>query len=286
LLTNDFVVVAVVRNEMIMAPHFLDHYRKLGVKCFIFVDNCSDDGTREYLLAQHDTVVYSVETAYKHSHYGVTWQQAVLANHCLGKWVLLADADEFLVFDGCETKGIASFIGEIEREGKDAAFVHMIDMYPFGDLDEASFEKGAPFDVAPHFDKNAQIELKFGGGHFSNSRNFVNGLRHRLAPSRINSYVSQKYALFKYKPWVRLTEGIHYSGNLRVAARPAYFAHFKYHAGFKSKVQTEIKRNQHFNGAEEYRRYAGMLAEGSGRFGRQDLSVKYLSSKSFSELFK
>lgn len=286
LLKNELVVVAVVRNEMIMAPHFLDHYRKLGVECFIFVDNCSNDGSREYLLSQKDTIVYSVETAYKHSHYGVTWQQAVLASHCLGKWVVLADADEFLVFQDCEERNLKHFIREIEAGGMDAAFVHMIDMYPFGDLDDASFEKGAPFDVAPYFDKNAQIELKFGGGHFSNSRNLVNGLRHRLAPSRINSYVSQKYALFKYKPWIRLTEGIHYSANLRVASVPAYFAHFKYHAGFKNKVQTEIKRNQHFNGAEEYRRYAGMLAEGSGRFGRADLSVRYASSKSFVELFK
>jgi hypothetical protein len=200
--------------------------------------------------------------------------------------VILADADEFLVYEGCETKGLDALVAEVAETGSDAVFVHMIDMYPFGDLEEASFEKGAPFEVAPYFDKAAQIELRFGGGHFSNSRNFVNGLRHRLAPSRINSYVSQKYAIFRYMPWVRLTEGIHYSGNLRVAPKPAYFAHFKYHAGFKHKVLTEIKRNQHFNGAEEYRRYAGMLAEGSGCFGSSDLSVQYRDSASFVELFK
>jgi hypothetical protein len=271
---------------MVMLPHFLDHYRKLGVGCFIFADNCSDDGTREYLWEQEDVVLYSVDTEYKRSHYGVAWQQAILGNLCLGKWVVLADADEFLVYEDCENKDLASFVAEVEAENADGVFLHMIDMYPFGDLDDACFEKGAPFEVAPYFDRQAQIELKFGGGQFSNSRNFVNGLRHRLAPSRINSYVSQKYALFKYKPWMRLTEGIHYAANMKVASKTAYFAHFKYHSGFKSKVLAEIKRNQHFNGAEEYRRYAGILAEGKGDFGVDGLSEKYENSASFVKLFK
>ena len=36
---------------MTVLPHFLAHYRGLGVGCFVMVDNLSDDGTREYLLA-------------------------------------------------------------------------------------------------------------------------------------------------------------------------------------------------------------------------------------------
>jgi len=286
LLGNKLAVVAVVRNEMVMLPHFLEHYRKLGVKCFIFADNCSDDGTREYLYEQPDTVLYSADTEYKLSHYGVSWQQAILGNLCLGKWVVVADADELLVYENCESDSLAEYVERIEADGSDSVITHMIDMYPFGDLDEACFEKGAPFDVAPYFDREAQIELKFGGGHFSNSRNYVSGLRHRIAPSRINSYVSQKYALFKYKPWMRLTEGIHYSANMKVSKQEAFFAHFKYHSGFKSKVLAEIKRNQHYNGAEEYQRYANMLAEGQGGFGKEGVTVKYHDSSSFVDLLK
>ena len=285
ILEHKIAVVAVVRNEMIMLPHFLEHYRKLGVKCFIFADNCSDDGTREYLYEQPDTVLYSVDTEYRLSHYGVAWQQAILGNLCLGKWVVLADADEFLIYKDCEHQSLEVFVEDVESKECDSVFTHMIDMYPFGDLDDACFEKGAPFDVAPYFDKKAQIELKFGGGQFSNSRNYVNGLRHRIAPSRINAYVSQKYALFRYQPWMRLTEGIHYASNMKLSTDPVYFAHFKYHAGFKKKVLAEIKRNQHFNGAEEYRRYASMLAEGHGGFGKESITAKYHDSTSFVNLF-
>ncbi len=45
---------SVVRNEMYFLPHFLQHYRTLGVRDFWFLDDRSEDGTREFLLAQSD----------------------------------------------------------------------------------------------------------------------------------------------------------------------------------------------------------------------------------------
>jgi len=277
----EVTVVAVMRNEMLLLPHFLDHYRRLGAGAFVVVDNLSDDGSREFLLGQPDVVVYSADTEYRHSHYGVTWQHTVLANHCLGKWVLLADADEFLVYENSETVALPRFTRALQEGGADAALVRMIDMYPFDDLQDADFTRAPPFAAAPWYDREPLIELMFGGGQFSNSRNFVNGLRHRIAPSRINAYVSQKYALFRYMPWLRLSEGVHYAANMHVGATPAFFAHFKYHAGFKAKVLTEVRRKQHYNGAEEYKRYEAMLAEGSGAFGSNTLSARYESSADF-----
>jgi flagellin len=40
--------------------------------------------------------------------------------------------------------------------------------------------------------------------------------------------------------------------SVTVTPEPVWFAHFKYHAGFRRKVHTEVARRQHFNGAEEY----------------------------------
>jgi Glycosyl transferase family 2 len=281
LLAEPLAVVAVVRNEMTMLPHFLAHYRKLGVRAFLISDNCSDDGTLDYLAAQPDVMLFSSDTEYRCSHYGVSWQQAILGNFCLGKWVVLADADEFLVYQDCETRSIDDFVAAISARGGDAAPVYMIDMYPWGDLADARFDEGEPFAMAPYFDRQPLTELRFGGGNFSNSRNFVSALRHRVAPSRINAYVSQKVAVFRHAPWVRLGEGLHYGANLRVGETRAFFAHFKYHAGFKQKVLTEIRRRQHFNNAEEYELYAGMLAEGGGGFGAEGVSTRYEGSHSF-----
>ncbi|MEO0666241.1 MAG: glycosyltransferase family 2 protein, partial [Pseudomonadota bacterium] len=75
----EVAVVAVMRNELFMLPHFLAHYRRLGVEAFLIADNVSDDGTREYLLEQDDVALFSVDTDYKLSQYGVSWQQAMIA---------------------------------------------------------------------------------------------------------------------------------------------------------------------------------------------------------------
>jgi len=287
LLRHELVVIVVVRNEIQMLPHFLDHYRKLGVHAFVFIDNASDDGTREALLAEPDVVLYSADTEYKNSHYGVAWQQAVLGNHCVGKWALIADADELLVYPECERKPIQTLIERIEQQGHDSARVFMIDMYPYGDLDEADFDQKSPFAAAGYFDKEPLVRWHLGEGFYSNARNYTSALRHRLIETaEPNAFMSQKFALLKYQPWMRLNQGLHNVGNINPMESDLSFAHFKYHAGFKRKIQIEIQRKQHFDDAKEYRKYRELLAESSGGFGQVEISDQYRDSSSFNGLTK
>lgn len=276
LLNEEFFVVATMRNEMIMLPHFLEHYRGLGVKAFIISDNCSDDGTRELLLSQDDVVLYSADTGYKHSHYGVAWQQAILANHCVGKWALIADADELLIFPDYENTSLIEYVRSIESEGADCIRTDMVDMYPEGDLNDADFTAFQPFDVAAWHDKAPLIPWHLGSGYFSNRISSLSALRHRIDQNaEPNAFTSQKYALVKYQPWQRMSQGIHDIANVDCVENETWFAHFKYHAGFKNKILEEIRRKQHYDGAKEYRRYQEMLAESSGNFYSSERSVEF-----------
>lgn len=287
LLDQPIFVISVLRNEMTMLPHFLNHHRSLGVKAFIIVDNLSDDGSREYLLDQPDVVLYSADTDYNKSHYGVLWQQAILSNHCLNKWVLMADADEFLIYPGSETNDISTYLNQIENGGYDCVKTEMIDMYPSGALDAADFNQSQPFDCAPYFDDKANYYYHLSSGIYSNHTTKISGLRHRLDPeAEPYSYSSQKYALIKYKPWMMFSEGLHDATGVTVADDAAYFAHFKYHAGFKEKSRIEIERGQHYAGAAEYKRYLSLLAEMEGQFFDDAHSVKYDNSGSFTNHLK
>lgn len=278
LLKSYILVVSVVRNEMVMLPHFLEHYRTIGVQSFIFIDNDSTDGTRGFLSAQADVILYKADGEYKHANYGVSWQQAVLGNHCLGKWVLLADADELLVYPDCEHQALAEFVEEIENDGYDALLTCMVDMYPYGNLKEADFKKDSPFEVCPWYDFSPLIEWRMGSGQFSNMDSYLSTLRHRLSPeSPPNSFTSQKVAIIRYQPWMRFSAGLHYAANVEMSDKQVIFAHFKYHAGFKEKAQEEVLRGQHFNGAEDYKHYLEMIKEIEGRFGKEGISEKYLN---------
>ena len=282
LLKQDLLVVSVVRNEIIMLPHFLAHYRLLGVKCFVFVDNCSDDSTREYLFEQPDVVLYSSDTEYKYSQYGVAWQQTILGNLCLGKWVVLADADELLVYPECESRSLIEFIADVNAEGANAVLTPLMDMYPYENLTDADFSKQNPFIAAPYFDQHPLIDWRLGSGVYSNGPTYQSAMRQRLSEaSPPNAFTSQKYGLVRYQPWLRYSQGLHDVANATVFSQTAWFAHFKYHIGFKKKVETEIRRGQHFNNASEYRRYAAMLAESHGGFGAEGVSIQYQDSHTF-----
>ncbi|WP_068108554.1 glycosyltransferase family 2 protein [Tropicimonas marinistellae] len=272
---QELVVISAARNEREMLPLFLRHYRTLGVKGFLIADNCSDDGSLEYLHEQPDVAVFSVDSDYANSEYGVAWQQALMANFRLNRWSLVADVDEFLVLANGETS-LPEVVSSGALGNADAARVFMLDLYPAGPLAEANFDDSDPFAVATHVDREPfRAETAF-SGPFSNARTWTSNLRHRLlANSRPDLFVAQKYALLRYRPWMRLTAGLHFLAEAEVAQREFIFAHFKYHAGFHEKIRREIRRKQHFNNAEEYRRYRDLMSEGQDVLFDPDVSVPW-----------
>ncbi|MGX9355765.1 glycosyltransferase [Roseobacteraceae bacterium S113] len=271
----EVAVMAVMRNEMFLLPHFLEHYRSMGVTAFAVADNGSDDGTREYLMAQPDVAVFAVDTEYRLSQYGVAWQQAMLSVLRPGKWTLIADADEFLVFEYPQKTTLPELVRGFE--GAEAVRVFMLDMYPGGPLEEATFESGDLFAEAGYCEAHPFLTALPVRGPYSNQLLHTSALRHRLiADARPNLFVAQKLALLKYQPWMRLSAGLHFLGDAKMADRELLFAHFKYNADFYRKAQAEVSRRQHFNDAEEYRKYLALASEGRSVIHHPQVSTPWL----------
>jgi len=269
-------VVACLRNEMFTLPRFLEHYRALGVTGFLIADNGSDDGSFEYLDAQPDVALFAVDTEYSASHYGVAWQQALIGNFRVGRWSLMADADEFLFWTKDLTGSLPDLVQGLDAEGADAARIFMLDMYPKGSLSEVDFKTSGPFDQAPYVDREPFLSVSSGRGPFSNSSTCTSGLRHRLIPgSRTDLFVAQKYALLKYQPWMRLSAGLHFVADCVPSQQELLFAHFKYNAAFRAKAEAEVARQQHFNNAEEYRKYLAVVSEGRDVVFDDAVSVRW-----------
>ncbi|MGJ8624453.1 MAG: glycosyltransferase [Yoonia sp.] len=259
----DVAVVACMRNEMFMLPHFLAHYRALGVGAFLIADNLSDDGSLEYLLEQPDVALFSVDTDYSRSHYGVAWQQALLAAFRQNKWSLVADADELLVWEQEQTQTLSELLSDAAFDDADAARIFMLDMYPKGSLSDATFKDASPFEQAGFVDRVPFLTDSPMRGPFSDQPSWTSALRHRLIPrSNPNLFVAQKLALLRYQPWMRLSDGLHYVTGATLASRELLFAHFKYNAAFREKARIEVERGQHFNDGEEYRKYLALMSEG------------------------
>ena len=272
----EVAVVGCMRNERFLLPRFLDHYRALGVDGFLIADNGSDDGTFEYLADQPDVALFAVDTDYSQSSYGVAWQQALMANFRPGRWTLAADADELLFWSLDLSGSLPELVRSDTFVGADAARIFMLDMYPQGPLSDADFIESDPFAQAGFVDRDPFLAVSGARGPYSDAPVWTSAVRHRLIPgSRAELFVAQKIALLKYRPWMRLSAGLHFVSDTRLAQRDLLFGHFKYNAAFHAKAEAEVSRAQHFNNAEEYRKYLALVSEGRDRIHDPAVSVPW-----------
>lgn len=256
-------VISVMRNEMFVLPRFLEHYRRLGVKGFLIVDNTSDDGTFEYLREQPDVALFSADSYYKTVNAGSEWTISLMSQLRMGRWSLVADADEFLVYPDFENLPLEDFLAQEGGSGVDGFQVFMLDMYSRTSLADVDFAKSTPFEAAGFCDREPFRRDTLSRGAFGNQLTHTSALRHRLLKdSPANLYVSQKTPLVRYRPWMRFSVGLHYATGVEAAQAPLVFAHFKYTAEFREKAHREAKRRQYFNNAEEYKRYATLFSDG------------------------
>jgi hypothetical protein len=130
-------VFVTIRNEFDRIEGFLEHYRALGVKHFLVVDNGSDDGSAEMLQAQPDVSLWVTRASYRQSRFGVEWLTWLQIKYGHNHWCLTVDADEFLVFSGYPTKDLNALTTHLDQQGQRVFGALMLDLYPDGPIGQA-----------------------------------------------------------------------------------------------------------------------------------------------------
>ncbi|MDY7016335.1 MAG: glycosyltransferase family 2 protein [Cyanobacteriota bacterium] len=259
--SEDILCLSVVRNETLRLPFFLDYYRERGVSHFLMVDNNSDDGTLDYLLAQPDTFVWHTRDSFKNK---LSWLKELLARYGRDRWCLIVDADEIFYYPGCEIRMMNDLCGQLERQGKNALQAIMLDMYAARPIREVKYRQGSDFlEACPYFDK------KF----YHHKEGLLNdyywgGLRQRVFQDRASESTSEskklycltKFPLIKYNSTMQLYSE-HMVRNIKTSSTTGCLLHFKYLASFVDYVKQEVRRDEHWQGAVEYKKYARLLEE-------------------------
>lgn len=275
---SDILLFCTQRNEGARLPYFLRYYRDLGVNHFLFVDNDSDDGSREYLAKQPDVSVWQTTASYKRSRFGVDWMNWLLSRYGHGHWTLVVDPDEFLVYPFCDSRPLRALTDWLDASSIRSFSAMMLDMYPKGSLgaqmvlpDQDPFQTCCWFDSGNYtIQKNTQFgNLWIQGG--PRARMFFADQPER-APAmnkvplvkwhRSYAYVSSTHMLLPrglnlvYDEW----GGEKASGVL---------LHAKFTESFAAKADEEMQRRQHFANSHEYRAYEAGLGD------RPDLWCKW-----------
>ena len=265
---DDILLFSTLRNERVRLPYLLRYYRDLGVDHFLFVDNDSDDGTREYLSRQPDVSVWGTSHSYKRSRFGVDWLMWLQSKYGHGHWTLSVDADEFFVYPFCDTRPLRALTDWLDASSIKAFSAMLLDMYPKGPLDAQPYAEGQnPFEVASYFDS----------GNYLISRNGLYGNLWIQGGPRARTFFTDKperapalnkIPLVKWHrdyAYVRSTHMLLPRGLNLVyddwggEKASGCLLHAKFLDTFTAKAQEEMQRRQHYADSHEYKSYkAGM----------------------------
>jgi hypothetical protein len=261
------VLVACVRDEMIRIGQFLDHYRRIGVDHFAIVDNGSEDGTAEWLEQQPDVSLYRTSQSFGGGR-GWAWIETLLERHAAGRWCLVADADELLVYPGYPERSVRDVIAYHEAHGFTAMASLLLDMYA-ATLRPQQDAVGSLLDLCPYYDSDGiRVACRVLLDRAQDRR--VGGFRQRVLGTQV---ILNKVALFHNRPGVGLSMGNHAIRGARCSDLRAVHLHFKFMPDFHERVVLAIARGQYWNGSSEYRSYARALGD------RKTLDVLYAGSR-------
>ena len=264
------LLLCTLRNERIRLPYFLRYYRDLGITHFLFVDNDSTDGSRDYLAGQPDVSVWTTKGSYKDSRFGVDWLGHLQRRYCDGHWCLTVDVDEFFVYPFCETRQIRALTDWLDASAVRSFSAMMLDMYPKGPITAQPYREGQnPFEIAQWFDSgNYTLQRNPGNGNLW----IQGGPRARMffqdnpyaAPAlnkiplvnwrRSYAYVSSTHML--------LPRGLNLVYDERGGEKPSgCLLHAKFLDTFATKAAEEMTRGQHYADSQEYIAYQRALAD-------------------------
>ncbi|PTQ69749.1 glycosyl transferase family 2 [Celeribacter persicus] len=151
--SDAILCVATVRNEAVRLPYFLDHYRRLGVSHFLFVDNDSTDATSELLADQPDVSLWSTSASYKEARFGLDWTTWLQMRYAHGKWCLTLDADELLIYPHHETQSLRDLTRFLDDINVRAMGALMLELYPKEGINQVEYAPGQnPLEILRYFD--------------------------------------------------------------------------------------------------------------------------------------
>lgn len=276
--TDEILGFACVRNERLRLPWFLEYHRRAGVDRFFIVDNSSTDGTTDYLLNQPDVTLYFTEESYAASLCGLTWMNELLELFAVGHWALTLDADEILVYPGCERTPIRTLTQYLESQEADALQAMLLDMYSDRPISETSYSAGEPFfNACPFFDADTYTyapshPVAIRGG--PRQRVFWDG--ERLAyPAPFLA----KVPLVRWRAGLSYEASTHEISNTTTAEMTGALLHFKFFDDFPARASIEAERKEHFREARQYVAYDHAMCRNPRLTLHHERSVRYENSR-------
>ncbi|MCH5166332.1 MAG: glycosyltransferase family 2 protein [Erysipelotrichales bacterium] len=252
----DPLLICVVKNDIDRVKMILKHYRNIGIKGFVFVDNMSTDGTSEYLTKQNDVDLFICETSYTTKN-REAWINRVIGHYGFDRWYLCVDSDELFIYENYDKIIISEFIKTLKKR---RVLSFLLDMYSkeylfMNDVkSDEIIKKYCYFDTGTYCHRsNYKMEIISGGPRqrvfFENNN---------------NTFMLTKYPLFYFeKGDIQCCSHYQfpYKENFGFECKTALL-HYKFLKSDLDKYLERAKIGNYANGSFEYKKYAELYSNG------------------------
>lgn len=248
---------AIMRNEALRLPYFIEYYKRLGVDRFFIIDNNSSDLSRDIALQHSEIHVFSTDEPYQ-EHW--RWMTYMLDRYGLNHWCLVVDIDELFSFPFIEKIRLKHLCRYLEESNNTALKCFLLDMYSDSTISETICASGQnPLSVLRFFDASfRKISVSF--KDWKRNTNFTSvvltgGMRDRVFGYSPVPHFLSKVPLFKYLPNTYLAQGMHAINGAKFSSDVGVVFHTKFLNDFENRVYEECQREQHFDNAQYYKMY-------------------------------
>jgi hypothetical protein len=266
---QDVLCFCTLRNERVRLKYFLSYYRDRGISHFLFVDNDSNDGTREFLAEQPDCSVWTTPESYKRSRFGMDWINRLLRLYGHRHWCLVVDPDEFLVYPFSDTRPIPALTDWLDASSIKSFGAMILDMYPKGPITAQPYAEGQdPFEIACWFDP----------GNYVIQRNWQYGNLWIQGGPRARAFFADtpaKAPALNKIPLVKWHKSYAYASSTHMLLprglnlvydewggekTSGVLLHAKFLDTFSTKAAEELERREHYAASAEYKAYHAGLS--------------------------
>lgn len=259
---------AMVRNETYLLPHFLAHYRQLGVENFVFYDDHSSDGSVELLMQQPSCSIITSDRSFRQEmpdgrSFTLYARRHVPESLGARRWVLTVDADEFLVLPPT-LPTLRQLFAHLDERGHRCVLASMVDFYPQRLAHRNYGHALSPFDGSRHFDVD---------------RTFARSLRTPRPASRFKGVRARLLAMLKERhpglhghlvdgrnytpaslwkvPLIKTGCGVTLESVHEVNVQPPFdielaLAHFKFGPDLDGRIADALISRSYFRSSQEY----------------------------------
>jgi Glycosyl transferase family 2 len=258
--SDELIVICVVRNGELYVDSFLKHYKDIGVKHFVFLDNGSTDGTLEILCSSKNVTVLTTLVPYR--RYENSMKRYLAKRFAKGRWVLCADIDELFEYPSSDRISLGNFLSYLNSNGFNGVITQMLDMFSDVPLTKISSRRNDDIRLKhQYYDLSAIKQSDYTYARIPNPKikEHKGGIR-RIVFGTNNGLT--KVSLFKMDGELTPFVGWHHARRARMADISCVLLHYPFVSSFMSKVKDATQTDRYaFPARSEYQAYHRAMNE-------------------------